>query len=115
LCRDKIPEREFIMAKMTATEMNTYVKAEAVKTALNLEGATRIDDFTWAVPVEIDGENGKEIRYAKIAVTAALAKATKANPAFDLDTAVAAYEEKKAERAAKKAEAEAKKLAKNAK
>ena len=92
------------MAKMTATEMNTYVKAEAVKAALNLEGATRIDDFTWAVPVEVDGENGKEIRYAKIAVTAALAKATKTNPAFNLDVAVAAYEDKKAERAAKAAE-----------
>lgn len=95
------------MAKMTATELNTYVKAEAVKMALNLEGATRIDDFTWAVPIEVDGDNGKEIRYAKIAVTAALAKATKTNPAFNLDVAVAAYkdkvEERKAKAAAKKA------------
>lgn len=96
------------MAKMTATELNTFVKAEAVKAVLNVEGATRIDDFVWAVPVEVDGENGKEIRYAKVAVTAALAKATKTNPAFNIDVAVQAYEEKKAERAAKAAEKVAK-------
>ena len=100
------------MAKMTATEFNTLVKVEAVKAALNLDTATKIDDFTWAVPVEVETENGKETRYAKIAVTAALAKATKVNPAFDLDTAVAAYEDKLAERKLKAEEAAIKKAAK---
>lgn len=95
------------MAKMTATEINTYVKVTA-RDALNISGATQIDDFTWAIPVEVDGEYGKETRYAKVSITAALAKATKTNPAFDLDTAVEAYEQKKADRAAKAAEKAAK-------
>lgn len=96
---------------MTATEMNTFVKNNAVEKALNLETATQIDDFTWAVPVET--EDG--VRYAKIAVTAALAKATKVNPAFDLETAVQAFEDKKREREIKAQEAAAKKAAKAAK
>ena len=95
------------MAKMTATEMNTFVKAEAVK-SLNLENAIQIDDFTWAIPVTVNGEFGEETRYAKVAITAALAKATKTNPAFDIDVAVAAYKDKKADRAAKAAEKAAK-------
>lgn len=99
------------MTKMTASEMNTFVKNTAVEQALNLDTATQIDDFTWAVPVET--EDG--VRYAKITVTAALAKATKVNPAFDLDTAVQAFEDKLREREIKAQEAAAKKAAKAAK
>lgn len=98
------------MTKMTATEMNAFVKATAAE-FLNKETATQIDDYTWAIPVEIDGE----VRYAKVAITAALAKATKVNPAFDLDAAVQAFEDKKREREIKADEAAAKKAAKAAK
>ena len=106
------PQKESTkMAKMTASEMNNCVKATAVEKALNLDTATQIDDFTWAVPVET--EDGT--RYAKITVTAALAKATKVNPAFDLETAVQAFEDKKREREIKAAEAAAKKAAKASK
>ena len=98
------------MTKMTATELNAFVKATAAE-FLNKETATQIDDYTWAIPVEIDGE----VRYAKVAITAALAKATKVNPAFDLETAVQAYEDKKREREIKADEAAAKKAAKAAK
>lgn len=96
---------------MNATEMNAYVKTNAAERALNLDNATQIDDFTWAVPVET--EDGT--RYAKISITAALAKATKTNPAFDLETAVQAFEDKKREREIKAAEAAAKKAAKASK
>lgn len=96
---------------MNATEMNAYVKTNAAERVLNLDNATQIDDFTWAVPVET--EDGT--RYAKISITAALAKATKTNPAFDLETAVQAFEDKKREREIKAAEAAAKKAAKASK
>lgn len=98
------------MTKMTATELNAFVKATAAE-FLNKETATQIDDYTWAIPVET--EDG--VRYAKVTITAALAKATKVNPAFDLDAAVAAYEDKKREREIKADEAAAKKAAKAAK
>lgn len=96
---------------MNATEMNAYVKTNAAERVLNLDNATQIDDFTWAVPVET--EDGT--RYAKISIAAALAKATKTNPAFDLETAVQAFEDKKREREIKAAEAAAKKAAKASK
>lgn len=97
------------MTKMTTSEMNAYVKTNAVERVLNLETATQIDDFTWAIPVEVETENGTETRYAKVSVTAALAKATKTNPAFDINVAVREYDIKKDERAAKAAEKAAKK------
>ena len=96
---------------MTSAELNTFVKNAASET-LNFENATQIDDFTWAIPVEVETEAGVETRYAKVSITAALAKATKANPAFDLETAVQAFENKKREREIKASEAAAKKAAK---
>lgn len=98
------------MTKMTATELNAFVKATAAE-FLNKETATQIDDYTWAIPVET--EDG--VRYAKVTITAALAKATKVNPAFDLDTAAQAYKDKVREREIKADEAAAKKAAKAAK
>lgn len=95
---------------MTANEINNLVKATAAE-FLNKDKATQIDDFTWAIPIEIEGE----VRYAKVAITAALAKATKVNPAFDLETAVQAFEDKKREREIKAQEAAAKKAAKTTK
>lgn len=99
------------MAKMTSTQINDFVKANVANAIKISELGTQIDRYTWAVPVEVEGE----LRYAKVSITAALAKATKTNPAFDLDTAVEAFEQAEAERAAKAAEAEAKRAAKAAK
>ena len=93
---------------MKANEINAYVKTNAAERVLNLDTATQIDDFTWAVPVEVEGE----IRYAKITVTAALAKATKTNPAFNLEAAVQAFEDKKREREIKAEEARIRKAKK---
>ena len=90
------------MATLNTNEANAAVKELAVGT-LVLYDATQIDDYTYAIPVEVKGE----LRYAKVTVTAALAKATKTHAAFDLNTAVEAYQLKVAERNAK-AEASAK-------
>ena len=98
------------MTKMTATQINAFVKASAAE-FINKETATQIDDYTWAIP--IDTEDG--VRYAKVSITAALAKATKTNAAFDLETAVQAYEDKIREREIKAQEAAAKKAAKASK
>ena len=52
--------------------------------------------------------------YAKVAVTAAQRTDTKANPAFDLETAVKKYESELAEKAEKAAAREAEKAARKA-
>ena len=58
-----------------------------------------------AVPM---GENEDGVmEYAKVAVSALLSKATKTNPAFDFDAAVAEYEAYAAEQAAKAAKPKA--------
>lgn len=96
---------------MTAAQINEFVKATAAETIGIAANGTQIDRFTWAIPVEVEGET----RYAKVTITAALAKATKANAAFDLDTAVQAFEDAEREREIKADEAAAKKAAKAAK
>ncbi len=98
------------MTKMTATEMNAFVKATAAE-FLNKDTATQIDDYTWAIPVET--EDG--VRYAKVTIPAAIAKAPQVTPALDIETAVQASEDKKREREIKADEAAAKKAAKAAK
>lgn len=94
---------------MTATQINTYVKNEVAKQLNITEIGTQIDDFVWAIPVTVENEDGETVtRYAKVTIAAALAKATKTNPAFDLGVAVRAYDIKKNERAEKAAEKAAK-------
>ena len=96
---------------MTSTQINEFVKQTVAERIDIADIGTQIDKFTWAVPVEVEGET----RYAKVTVTAALAKATKTNPAFDLETAVQAFADAEAERKAKEAEKAAKAAAKAAK
>lgn len=99
------------MAKMNSVEMNTAVKEQAL-TLVNLPtDAVQIDAFEYAIPVVVEGET----RYAKIAITAAIAKATKTVAAFDPDVAHAAYLEKLDERATREAEKAAKKAEKEVK
>ena len=99
------------MSTMTAAQINEFVKQTAAQTIKIADIGTQIDRFTWAIPVEVEGET----RYAKVSITAALAKATKTNPAFDLDTAVQAFADAEREREIKADEAKAKKAAKAAK
>ena len=93
---------------MNKTEQNTAVKelaVEALDTALINAGATRIDDYTFVIPCEVEDRE----RFAKVTITACLADDTKTNKAFVLEDAVAKYAEKIADReAAAKAKAEAK-------
>lgn len=72
--------------------------------ALNMGGARKIGDYTYAVPIKFEDE--ERPRCAKVTITACLEKDTTKNKAFDLEAAVAAYEakvEKREADAAKKA------------
>ena len=96
------------MAELNKTQMDKAVKdtvVEAFGEVLATAGAVRIDDYTFAFPVEVEGE----ATYAKVAITAVQRKDTKVHPAFDIDTAIAKYATKLAERDAKAAERAAKK------
>lgn len=99
---------------MNKVEMDNAVKAltvEALIDVLETAGARKIDDYTYAFPVTVDGVD----TYSKIAVTATMRKATKTNEAFDIDVAVAKYAAKLDERAEKAAQREATKAAKASK
>lgn len=96
------------MAELNKTQMDKAVKdtvVEALGEVFVAAGVTRIDDYTFAFPVNVDGED----TYAKVAITAVQRKDTKVHPAFDLDTAIAKYATKLADREAKAAERAAKK------
>lgn len=86
---------------MTKNEMRSEIKNLFVEDFLSaFPTAVQIDDFKYVVPIEYDGT----MRYAKIDICACQWYDTKTIPAFDLDTALELYEEKKAEKAAKAAE-----------
>ncbi len=96
---------------LNKTQMDKAVKdtvVDALGGTFDAVGAVRIDDYTYAFPVTIEGED----TYAKVAITAVQRKDTKVHLAFDIDTAVAKYEEKIATREAKAAERAAAKAAK---
>lgn len=97
---------------MTKTTSNkNTLKNAVINQSITLADLPRIDDFTFAYVAE-DGS------VVKIKVTAANMEGTKTTPAFNLNDAVAAYEQKvldRAEKAAQKAiEREAAKAAKAA-
>lgn len=97
-------------------ERDAAVKS-AVFNALGLnevEGLAKIGSSNYVIPVEYNGET----IYCGIDLTAKNPKATEKTPAFDVDAAVAKYEEHVAEmtaKAAARAAAKAEKLAKAAK
>lgn len=96
---------------LNKTQMDKAVKdtvVDALNDVLATAGATQIDDYMYAFPVEVDGE----ATYAKITITATQRKDTKAHPAFNLEDAVAAYANKVSERETKAAERAAAKAAK---
>lgn len=97
--------------EMKKADLDALVRDIVVeKLGLN-ENGTRIGTSTYAV----SAETPEGVFYGKVAITAALRKATAKNEAFDLDTAVAKYEDEVAAKAAKAAEKAAEKAAKAAK
>jgi len=87
---------------MNSREKDIMVKAlavNAISNDLNAANATQIGDYTYVIPVTVEGED----RYAKIVISSCLAKDTKTHKAFDLNSAVLAYKNEKAERAEKAA------------
>lgn len=100
---------------MKKSEMLAAIKADAVaKLPFEEIGAVQIGVGLWAVPgPTIDGIQ----TYAKVSVTAANPIGTEKVPAFDLDEAVADWQDECEEREAKakeKAEAKAKREAEKA-
>ena len=94
--------------KINKAEMDAIVRDGAIAALGIAEAGTQIGTSTYAIPVETP----EGVFYAKVAVTAAQRTATKAYPAFDLDTAVAKYAAEVAEKEVKAAEREAAKAAK---
>jgi hypothetical protein len=105
--------------KMNVPQTNAYIKEQAIAAinAAGLEGAgaVQIDDFSYAVPVDVAGV----LQYAKVEITAANRKGTTRTAPFSTEAAIAKWEAKKAEqrekaekKAADKAAAEAKKASK---
>ena len=91
---------------MKKADLLTAIKADTLaKLNLNALGAIQIDSGVWAIP-SIDYEGNTT--YTKIAVTAANPIATDKVAAFDIDEAVAKYNDKLAESAAKAEERKAK-------
>ena len=99
---------------MTSIEKNTAIKAtvlEAVKNGSALNDAIQVGDFSFAIPVTVDGED----RYAVLDLTAKNNKDTKTTSAFNASDANAAWLAAKAESAAKAAQKKAEKDAKASK
>lgn len=98
---------------MNAREKDAMAKQLAVDVifdSLVSAGGRKIDDYTYAVPVMVEDEP----RFAKVSVTACLAKDTKTHKAFDIEEAVNAYSVKVDERVAKAEAKAAEKAAKEA-
>lgn len=88
------------MAKMTVAEKNTLIKTQAVNATILPEGTIQIDDFSYAIPVTVEGEE----RYAVVTFVAKNNKATKTSEAFTPESAIAKWEEDKRIAEAKAAE-----------
>ena len=99
---------------MNTIERNAFVKSTAVD-SLSLSNATQIDDYSYAIPIEVDGEQF----FAKVVVTACDMRGSKTHAPFSIEDAVTDYAQKCADRksvadakAKTKAEKEAKKNSK---
>lgn len=102
------------MEKMNAPQLNAHVKTQAVAALqenLTAAGAVQTGDFTYDLPVEVDGS----VNYVRVEFTARNMKGTTKTAAFDLATAVETWNKDKAEKADKAAEKAAEKAAKEAK
>lgn len=89
---------------MTKNEIRTNIKDTMVERLLPvLEDATKIDDYTYAVPMGTAEDNGHPL-YAKIEIKCVNWYDTKNCRAFNLEDKVAAYTAVLEERARKAAE-----------
>lgn len=99
---------------MNTAEKNLAVKATALMLTTLPQGAIQIDDFSFAIPVTVEGES----RYSVVTFTAKNNKDTKTTLAFNPDVARAEWAERKAEserKAQEKAELKEKKIARSKK
>ena len=78
---------------MNTIERNAFVKSTAVD-SLSLSNATQIDDYSYAIPVEVDGERF----FAKVVVTACDMRGSKTHDPFSIEDAVTDYAQKCADR-----------------
>lgn len=98
--------------KMNAPQLNAHVKTQAVaylRENLNACEAVQTDDFSFDIPVEVDGA----INYVRVDFTARNMKGTAKTAPFTLAARLAAWEADKAEKA-ERAEADAAKKAEKA-
>lgn len=101
------------MANMTAAQKNAAIKSNAVGAVTLPENAIQVGDYTYAIPVTVDGE----MRYAEVAFTAKNNKDTKTTLAYDPEAKRdewLADKDEKAKEAERKAAEKAEKLAKKA-
>lgn len=101
------------MANMTTAQKNAAIKSNAVGAIVLPENAIQVGDYTYAIPVTVDGE----LRYAEITVTAKNNKDTKTTVAYDPEDKRAEWladKDEKAKEAERKAAEKAEKLAKKA-
>src|SRR5574344_534622 len=89
---------------MNTIERNAFVKSTAVD-SLSLSNATQIDDYSYAIPIEVDGEQF----FAKVVITACDMRGSKTHAPFSIEDAVTGYARRCADR---KSVAEAKSKAK---
>lgn len=94
--------RKGLTMALNSVQINTFVKDSALEYVTLPAEAVQIDAYSYAIPVEVEGET----RYAKLTLTACLAKDTAKNTAFNPETAAALYQAKLAERETKAAEKE---------
>ena len=78
---------------MNTIERNAFVKSTAVD-SLSLSNATQIDDYSYAIPIEVDGEQF----FAKVVVTACDMRGSKTHAPFSIEDAVTDYAQKCADR-----------------
>lgn len=71
------------MANLTTAQKNELVKSAAMSAITMPEGTVQFGDFSFAIPVTVDGEQ----RYAKMVFTSASNKDTKTAPAFNPEQA----------------------------
>ena len=89
---------------MNKNEIRTAVKENVIE-QLSLDSFPRIKDYSFVIPVEVDGMT----IYARVDISTFNWYDTKANSKFDLDTAIAIYQNELEERAKVAAEKAAKK------
>lgn len=88
------------MMTMTNGQKNTTIKENAIAATILPENAIQIEDYSFAIPTEVDGE----VRYAVVSFTAKNNKNTQISEAFDPEKAREKWLEEKKVKEQKAAE-----------